>query len=122
MTDPVELIVEERNSATIVRLAGEIDLSTAAEIGTRIARSTDAATHVVLDLGGLTYLDSAGLAMVDGLARRCRGQGLAFGVVVPEDSVVRTALAVSGLDSVIAVHATRADALGARDSGGTSGA
>jgi len=49
--------------------------------------------------------------MVDGLARRCRGQGHAFGVVVPDGSVVRTALTVSGLDSVVAVHATRADAL-----------
>jgi anti-sigma B factor antagonist len=113
MTEPVELIVEQRNSATIVRLAGEIDLSTAADTRSRIEQSTGGATHVVLDLGGLTYLDSAGLAMVDGLARRCRGQGLAFGVVAPEESVVRTVLAVSGLDNVVAVHATDADALSA---------
>jgi anti-sigma B factor antagonist len=111
MTDVVEMFVETVDTATVVRLVGEIDLSTVVEAELRIVSSTDGAPHVVLDLEALTYLDSAGLAMVDGLARRCRGQGRTFGVVVSDDSVVRTALSVSGLDCVVPVHATRADAL-----------
>jgi anti-sigma B factor antagonist len=109
--EPVALTVERRDATTIVELAGEIDLSTAAETKNRIEDSIDLAEHVVLDLGGLTYLDSAGLAMVDTLFRRCRDRSCAFGLVVPNDSVVRLALAVSGLDTIIAVHVTRDDAL-----------
>jgi anti-sigma B factor antagonist len=110
-TPPVEVVVESVDGSTVVQLLGEIDLATAPDARARIEETTDSAAHVVLDLGGLGYLDSAGLAMIDGLARRCREQGRSFGLVVPDESVVRTAFAVSGLDRVLRVHGSREDAL-----------
>jgi anti-sigma B factor antagonist len=71
---------------------------------------------LALDLGGLRYLDSAGLALLSRLATRCGDDGTTLRLVVPAGAIVRRAIAVSGLDTVIPVDETLEAALSTPDS------
>jgi anti-anti-sigma factor len=61
---------------------GEVDIDTAGQIRERLEKATAAgATHVVLDLRGVTFLDSTGLHMVLEADATSRAQGCEFGLV-----------------------------------------
>jgi anti-sigma B factor antagonist len=48
---------------TVVRLAGEVDISNAAEVGSTLQRLVgDSATQIVVDVSELRFIDSSGLA------------------------------------------------------------
>ncbi|OKI26510.1 hypothetical protein A6A28_16060 [Streptomyces sp. CB03578] len=59
-----------------VSLAGELDLYTAEQVGTRL-RELARFGHrdIVLDLCGLSFCDSAGIDLFIRLHRRCRAEG-----------------------------------------------
>lgn len=79
----------------------DVDLSTAEDVAARVRAAFDAgATHVVLDLSQVQFVDSSGLrALVNG-AKRARSAGgrLELRSVPP---VVRRVLDVSGLDVLL---------------------
>jgi anti-sigma B factor antagonist len=77
----------------VARLEGEIDMSNAGELGAAItARVTSEAVAVVLDLGAVDYLDSAGIHVVFELRERLSRRGQEIRLVVPSDSPIATAL------------------------------
>lgn len=86
-----------RDSIMVASLAGEIDGSNASEIGSVIAKSSEAATRVVLDLTALGYLDSTALTMIHKLAMDRRSVVL----VASAGSRANRLLAISGLDTVL---------------------
>ena len=51
----------------VVRLAGEIDLANATTIGQRIVQRGLSATAVLVDLTSVSFLDSAGVRLLDEL-------------------------------------------------------
>lgn len=110
MTELASVSLERHGGTVLARLAGEIDLSNAGLVEDQVTARLAGATGVAVDLAGLTYLDSAGLALLTRLAGRLPG---AFRVVVPEGAVVARTLAVSGLAAAIPVDATIPDALAA---------
>jgi anti-anti-sigma factor len=73
-----------------VSLTGELDLSTVAKVEEELRRvEASDATVVVLDLSGLTFLDSTGLRAVITADERARGQGRRFVIVKGPDAVQR---------------------------------
>ena len=50
------------DGARVLTVTGEIDMSNAAEFGAALDRELAAGTGVTVDLTGVTYLDSAGVA------------------------------------------------------------
>jgi anti-anti-sigma factor len=75
-------------------LGGELDLTNVAELE-RVLFETEADT-VVLDLGELTYLDSAGIRAIDLAHRRLAEQERTLHVVAPQDSRAAWTLRVAG--------------------------
>jgi anti-anti-sigma factor len=64
---PVEFVCDVRaDTATgVVRLAGELDLKVAGDVGAAVEELLDAGcAHVVIDLRGLSFLDSSGINML----------------------------------------------------------
>jgi anti-anti-sigma factor len=57
--EPLELTVERHDGVTVLRASGEIDMATAPELG---ARMSELNGEVVVDLEGVTFLDSRGIA------------------------------------------------------------
>jgi anti-sigma B factor antagonist len=81
--------VEEQGLVRLL-LRGELDLSTAnkAEEELRRAESTEPAL-LVLDLSGLTFLDSTGLRLIVTADRRARDEGRRLAVVKGPETVQR---------------------------------
>ena len=78
----------------VARLDGEIDLANAAAIEAEILGALGDAPALVVDLGQVTYFDSSGMRMLDGLARACESAGLPLRVVAPDGSPARTILRI----------------------------
>ena len=68
-------------------------------------------TRILLNFAKVTYLDSAGLALLLRLAERMQARQQMLSVVVPVDSRVRRAFELTGLLSVIDVVSRSEDAL-----------
>jgi anti-sigma B factor antagonist len=79
-------------SAELVRLTGEIDLANAHDIGRAIARHTTAAEAVLIDLTRVSFLDSAGVRLLDALAGDMDQSGTPFRLVVGERGAARMTL------------------------------
>ena len=113
MTHPDAVVLDRRNGISIARLTGEIDLSNAAIIKRSIAESvSNQDLKLVLDLSGVTYFDSAGIAMLFDLSRRLSQHQQQLVLVVPDASLIRRSLSVSGWPRSLAVVQQVEDALG----------
>lgn len=63
-------VVTERAGWTWLTLTGECDLSTVAEFRRELQRAVRAGHPVVVDLSGLSMIDSLGIGLLIGAARR----------------------------------------------------
>jgi anti-sigma B factor antagonist len=106
---------EAREDAVVVRVQGDVDSITVAELSSHLAAALElAATHparlVIVDLQPVTFFGSAGLNSVFD----CREQGLAAGtsvrLVADNDFVIRP-LEVTKLDRVFEIYPTVTDAI-----------
>ncbi|RTL67796.1 MAG: anti-sigma factor antagonist [Pseudonocardiaceae bacterium] len=87
-----------------IALSGEIDLQNAGAVERQLNDLVSNTTEsVTIDLTRLTYLDSAGLRVMFGLASRLELLQVRLELRVPPGSVVRRAVEVSGLGEVVAI-------------------
>ncbi len=97
MIYPADIRLHRSNSRTVVSLSGEIDLSNAGMIKRTIAESiSNQVIELVIDLGEVRYLDSAGIAMLFDLSRRLAEHEQRFTLVVPSGSLIRRSLEANG--------------------------
>jgi anti-sigma B factor antagonist len=105
---------ENHSPATVVVVTGDIDLGTAPDFEDELARAVEQhmGTGLVIDLTGVSFIDSTGLnSLVRAFERqRLMGGGLAL---VTDDSRVSMMLEVTRLDRVLKRYATRGEALAA---------
>jgi anti-anti-sigma factor len=86
----LDVETEERDGIAHLALRGELDLSSVPKAEEALKRVEDQAPEViVLDLGGLTFLDSTGLRMVVTADQRAREQERRLAVVRGPESVQR---------------------------------
>ena len=103
------LTVEGR--VRVVALAGELDFDSAPLLRSLFEEALDVdEARVVVDCSDLTFCDSTGLNALVVARRAALERGSAVSVAAPPPAMARV-LAMSGVDTVIAVHATRAEAL-----------
>jgi anti-sigma B factor antagonist len=79
-------------SAELVRLTGEIDLANAPAIGRAIVQHITAAGAVLIDLTSVSFLDSAGVRLIDALVGDLNQSGTPFRLVVGERGAARRTL------------------------------
>jgi len=95
--------------ADLVRLAGEIDLANAPEIGREIVRQTGRADAVVIDLTAVSFLDSAGVRLLDALVGDLDDQGTPIRLVVGATGAARMTLQLCAFrDDLLATDLKRA--------------
>jgi anti-sigma B factor antagonist len=78
--------------AEVVSLTGEIDMANAADIGRRIVARTTEAGKVLIDLTTVSFLDSAGVRLLDALVGDLRDHGARIRLVVGERGAARMTL------------------------------
>jgi len=85
----------DRDGRTIASLSGEIDLSNAAEIEQQLLRATQDTNTLTLDLTGLDYLDSRGMAVIQHLADRHTNGDLLLAIIASPDSIAHDVLTIT---------------------------
>jgi anti-anti-sigma factor len=107
-----EVAMERTEDALVVRVAGEVDMSNAADVGEELVRSVpNDVAGVVLELSNTRYLDSAAIEVIFELARRLQRRRQRLSVVAPDDSPLRRVLTLTDVASVAAMHTSLEEAL-----------
>src|SRR5215207_5641758 len=95
--------VERRDDVAIVRAHGELDVATAETLRAALDGIEDA-VRLVLDLSGLSFIDSTGLHMVVALHKRAQRDGFELALVAPAPPVDR-AFRICALDKALPFEA-----------------
>jgi anti-sigma B factor antagonist len=90
----VSLQVETTERYARVALEGEVDRANAEELERLVLRRTIGSAAVVLDLSAVSYLDSAGVRLLDRVARGLVRRGAALRIVAPPGGPVRYVLRI----------------------------
>jgi stage II sporulation protein AA (anti-sigma F factor antagonist) len=119
MLDPAELSFDTHGDVVVVRLDGEVDMGNADRVGRRIVtgvlEAERAAGAAALDLGGLSYVDSSGLRMLEEVRHQVSSKGVRLFTIAPESCRAHRLLALTGLLEHLATQPDLAAVLAAVD-------
>lgn len=102
---------EEIDGVPVVQASGEIDVATAPPLRDRLqSLTTSGKSTVVVDLLGVTFLDSTALGVLVGALKRCRESGGDLPLVIAEPRILKV-FEITGLTGVFAIHPTVPDAV-----------
>ena len=130
MTAVARVRCERRGDLTLCAIAGEIDPTNVADVQKALLEAparpgdrpaSDASTgeenrsvrKLVVDFDELSFIDSAGIAMLFDVSRRLRHDGVRLALAMPLDSPVRRVLELVRIDSVAALASTHEAAIAA---------
>ena len=108
----LQVSTREESGRTVVAAVGEVDVYTAPTLDAELTRVVSSGvTAVVVDLTGVEFLDSTGLSVIVKALKRVREAGGTLSVVVASERVAKV-FRITGLDQILPVHPTLAEALG----------
>jgi len=112
LTDLIQLEIEERGDVVIARVTGELDIAGATGTGETIQEAVPtSARALVVDFSQLDFIDSSGIAMLFGLARRLGNRRQELRVVARDGTPVLRVLQIVEFDRAAPVHQTLGEAL-----------
>ncbi len=119
---PFDVSSESRTDGVrVVMVKGELDLNTAPQLESELARTLGNAQSVVVNLSGCEFIDSTGVALLvnawQQLERRDGDAGPGRLVLCCPNHQVRRLLDITGVESSISVHEDMDDALTAVGAG-----
>lgn len=101
---------EDAQGLRLVRVSGEVDMSWSQDLRKEILDALSKAPAVGVDLSGVSYMDSSGIAaLVEGF-QQSRASKKRFALIAPSDSV-RSVLELARLDRVFPIFDDAAAAL-----------
>jgi anti-sigma B factor antagonist len=108
--------VHPNGHGVILRVGGEVDLSTSPQLHAKLVDLVEVggAGSVVVDLTPVAFMDSTGLSVLLAAHKRARADGGSVRLVCPEGPVLRV-LRLTGVDKVLSVHGSLAQAVAAQD-------
>ena len=114
VTEPIfELRASQAAKNLVVEVVGEVDMATAPELAEAIDAEAvhDSVRRVVVDMTGVTFLDSSALNVLVHGQRGLAQREIAFRVVSPADQVVRRVFEITQLAVPLSVVDSLDDAL-----------
>ncbi len=103
-----DVLVQPDGTGVHIAVSGEIDLANATVVEEQITEAvTNQVTAVTMDLGGLSYIDSAGLHVLFALVARLDVLQIDLRVHVPPGSLARRVLELSGFGALVDLAASR---------------
>jgi anti-sigma B factor antagonist len=107
----VDLSTREGDGHVVVALRGELDIADAVSVAAALAAVAARERDIVIDLAGLEFIDSSGVAALVRGRRQARDAGGELLLAAPQQQVLRI-LTLTRLIDVFPVHATVAEAAG----------
>ena len=107
MADEFAVSVERMGDAVTLVLTGDLDLASAPTLRDVVASVHDESVRqVVLDCGGLTFIDSSGLGCLVGIRNRLDAAGCALELANVQPIAART-ITIGGLAEALGVAPVR---------------
>jgi anti-anti-sigma factor len=106
--EPTRVTVDETADVTVARIDGELDKLAADAVRSRLDDLEG--DRLVIDLGGVTFLDSAGLHALFELGRAVAERGGRLALAVAEGSPAGRVVELAHFAAVIPVRGTVAEA------------
>jgi anti-anti-sigma factor len=101
---PLTLQVVDVGDHLIVRLVGELDLTSAPALDECLQQLTDSGSvRLLLDVSGLAFCDSSGISRFISAAQRCDNSGGWLRLAAPQPQLLRV-LAIAGLLAALATY------------------
>lgn len=95
--------VHNEGGYAVVELTGDVDLSCSPDARKVILESLNGASHTLVDLSGVTYIDSSGIAsLVEGY-QTAKKKDLKFGLIGVSEAAM-SVLQLARLDKVFPIH------------------
>lgn len=105
VTVDIELDEATVGDRTVLSVGGEVDVYSAPAFRDKISDLLEADPMLVIDLGGLSFIDSTGLGVLVAGRNKSLERGGVIAFVCTQDRVLKL-LRITGLDSVFDIHAT----------------
>jgi anti-sigma B factor antagonist len=105
MGDEPSVTVRRERGVVIAAVTGDIDMSTVAGLRQRLFALADGGQSLILDLNRVTFIDSTGLGVLIGAARRAAAHGASVHAVCSQPQT-RKLLWLTGVDRRIPLTAT----------------
>ena len=106
-------VTESRGGGTTtLRISGRVDGSVSKLLQERVQDVIARDEHVIVDLGGMNYVSSAGLRSFIMLAKNARARQKTIALVALQDEVTEI-FEISGLLDLFEIHGTMDDAVAA---------
>jgi anti-sigma B factor antagonist len=103
MSGELDLSTTSQGLCAVVRVEGEIDLDSAGELSeAALAAMQDIGPSLVLDMSGVTFMDSTGLKVLLAVHKRAELAGGRLVLAAPTRSVNRV-VSITGFDQTFAV-------------------
>lgn len=97
--------ITEQDGVTVVALAGDVDLESSPEARKVILGCVERKRPVLVNLAGVGYIDSSGVASLVESFQTARKAGSGFALVSVSDGALRV-LQLARLDKVFAIYGT----------------
>ena len=105
MGDELSVTVRRVRGVVIAEVTGDMDMSTVAALRERLSGLADSGKPLIVDLNRISFIDSAGLGVLVGAARRAGAHGGSLHVVCFRPQT-RKLLWLTGVDRRIPLCAT----------------
>ena len=102
MATPMSLEIISGADSVTVLVTGEVDMGSKELLEEAMSELGGQPQNLMVDLRGVTFIDSMGLAMLLRIHRLCEANGGSLALAAPSDNV-RKLLRLSQLDSVLTV-------------------
>jgi anti-sigma B factor antagonist len=107
----VDLSTRECGDHIVVALRGELDVADAVSVATALAELAARSLEIIVDLAGLDFIDSSGVAALARGRKHARHAGGDLLLAAPQQQVLRV-LTLIRLIEALPVHASVAEAAG----------
>jgi len=107
----VDLSTRECDGQVIVALRGVLDVADAVSVAAALTAAAASERDIIIDLAGLEFIDSSGVAALVRGRRQARYAGGELLLAAPQQQVLRV-LTLTRLLDVFPVHASVAEAAG----------
>jgi anti-sigma B factor antagonist len=114
MGSQLTFTVHPNGHGVVLRVGGEVDLSTSPQLHAKLVDLVGEAGSVVVDLTPVAFMDSTGLSVLLAAHKRARADQRSIRLVCPEGPVLRV-LRLTGMDKVLSVYGSLAQAVAAQD-------
>lgn len=96
-------LAELAEGRVLLRVSGELDLSTSPQLGEMLDRELDGGKSVLLDLSEVTFIDSTALNTLVTALRSCESNGGSLTVGPDLPAQVSRVFQITGLDAVLPI-------------------